>query len=176
MQPGGAANLGKPTMRSATAIPAADPKDGHARLHRLRQMAWMLDNSIPLPGGFRIGLDAIIGLLPGIGDAIGALFSAFILNEARQLGAPRSVLLRMSGNVLIETLIGAIPFIGDLFDMGFKANMRNIALLERHHLDPAGTVRGSRAFVGLFSLFLVLLVAVIIAVPILVIVAIVRMF
>jgi hypothetical protein len=163
-------------MKPATAIPASDLSDNRTRMQRLRSMAWLLDNSIPLPGGFRIGLDAIIGLVPGIGDAIGALFSAFILNEARLLGAPRSVLMRMSGNVLIETLIGAIPFIGDLFDMGFKANMRNIALLERHHLDPAGTARGSRAFVVLFTLFLIVLVAAIIALPILVVIAIVRAF
>lgn len=163
-------------MKTATAIPGSSLNDSRARLQRLRQMAWMLDNSIPLPGGFRIGLDAIIGLIPGIGDAIGALFSAFILNEARQLGAPRSVLLRMSGNVLIETIIGAIPFIGDLFDMGFKANMRNIALLEQHHLDPSGTARGSRVFVALFFLFLIALVAAIVAVPILVVIAFVRMF
>ena len=139
-------------------------------------MAWLLDNSIPLPGGFRIGVDAIIGLIPGIGDAIGALISVYILNEARALGAPRSVLLRMSGNVLIETLVGAIPFAGDLFDAGFKANMRNIALLERHDLDPGGTARGSRVFVVFFFLLLILLVAAIIAVPILVVIAIVRMF
>jgi disulfide bond formation protein DsbB len=150
--------------------------DSVSRLQRLRSLAWLLDNSIPLPGGFRIGLDAVIGLIPGIGDAIGALFSAFILNEARLLGAPRSVLLRMSGNVLLETVIGAIPFAGDLFDAGFKANMRNLALLERYQLDPTGSARSSRWFVIGFALFLVLLVAAIVAIPILIVVAIVRAF
>lgn len=161
-------------MKTATVIP--DVRLGQDRLQRLRSLAWLLDNSIPLPGGFRIGLDAIVGLVPGIGDAIGALFSAFILNEARLLGAPRSVLMRMSGNVLIETIVGSIPFVGDLFDMGFKANMRNIALLERHQFDPSGTRRGSQVFVVLFSLFLLALVALIIAIPVLVVIAIVRMF
>lgn len=146
------------------------------RLKRLRSLAWLLDNSIPLPGGFRIGLDAVIGLVPGIGDAIGALFSAFILNEARLLGAPRSVLMRMSGNVLIETIVGSIPLAGDLFDMGFKANMRNIALLERHRFDPVGTRRGSRVFVALFTLFLIALILAIVAIPVLLVVALVRMF
>jgi len=139
-------------------------------------MAWLMDNSIPLPGGFRIGLDAIIGLVPGIGDAVGALVSVFILNEARALGAPRSVLLRMSGNVLIETVVGAIPFAGDLFDAGFKANMRNLALLERYHLDPVGSRRSSRAFVVLFTLFLLALAALMVALPILLVIALIRAF
>ena len=150
--------------------------DSVSRLQRLRSLAWLLDNSIPLPGGFRIGLDAVIGLIPGIGDAIGALFSAFILNEARLLGAPRSVLLRMSANVLLEGVIGAIPFAGDLFDAGLKANMRNLALLGRYQLDPTGSARSSRWFVIGFALFLVLLVAAIVAIPILIVVAIVRAF
>src|SRR5688572_27406419 len=162
-------------MKTATYIPA-DAPDTRARLERLRSLAWLLDNSIPLPGGFRVGLDAIIGLVPGIGDAIGALVSVYILNEARLLGAPRSVLMRMSGNVLIETLVGSIPFAGDLFDAGFKANMRNIALLERYHLDPSGSARSSRAFVVFFTLFLIALLAAMIAIPILIVIAIVRAF
>jgi hypothetical protein len=163
-------------MQPAAAIPAQGPTSAQARLERLRSLAWLLDNSIPLPGGFRIGLDPLIGLIPGVGDAIGALMSIFILNEARMLGAPRSVLLRMSGNVLLETLIGAIPFAGDLFDAGFKANMRNIALLERYHLDPNGAARSSRWFVIGFMLFLILLAVAIVALPILVVVAIVKAF
>jgi hypothetical protein len=161
-------------MKAATTIPSTDVTDTRGRLQRLRSLAWLLDNSIPLPGGFRIGLDAVIGLVPGVGDAVGALISVYILNEARLLGAPRSVLLRMSGNVMLETLVGAIPFAGDLFDAGFKANARNIALLERYQLDPRGSTRSSRVFVIGFSLFLVLLAAAIVAVPILVIMAIVQ--
>jgi Domain of unknown function (DUF4112) len=163
-------------MKTATVIPPMRLDGRGDRLQRLRSLAWLLDNSIPLPGGFRIGLDAIVGLVPGIGDAIGALFSAFILNEARLLGAPRSVLMRMSGNILLETVIGSIPFVGDLFDMGFKANMRNIELLERLQLDPTGTRRGSQLFVGVFTLFLILLTIAIVAIPVLVVIAIVRMF
>ena len=163
-------------MKAATAVQMNDASDARARVQRLRSMAWLLDNSIPLPGGFRIGLDAIIGLVPGFGDAVGALISVFIINEARSLGAPRSVLMRMSGNVLIETLIGSIPFVGDLFDMGFKANMRNLALLERYHLDPIGSRRGSRAFVAAFSLFLLLMAVAVVAIPVLIVMAIFRMF
>lgn len=155
--------------------PPLDPAASE-RLRRLRSLAWLLDNSIPLPGGLRVGIDALIGLVPGIGDAIGAVVSAYIINEARALGAPRSVLLRMSGNVMIETLIGAIPFAGDIFDAAYKANMRNLALLERYQLDPVGSRRSSRAFVFVFSVLLVLLVLAMIAIPILVIIAIVQLF
>src|SRR5690606_17510045 len=104
---------------SGTLITSKDA-DNAERIKRLRALAWLMDNSIPLPGGFRIGIDALIGLFPGIGDAIGAVISTYIINEARDMGAPRSVLLRMMSNVAIDTVIGAIPFAGDLFDAGFK--------------------------------------------------------
>ena len=147
----------------------------HERLQRLRSIAWLLDNSIPLPGGMRIGLDPIIGLVPGIGDAIGAVISAYIINEARSMGAPTSVLLRMSGNVMIETIVGAIPFAGDLFDAAYKANMRNLALLERYELDPSGSRRSSRLFVFGFSLLLALLVIAMVALPVLIVIGIVNL-
>src|SRR5690606_19451220 len=117
--------------------PQLDPTTSE-RLRRLRSLAWFLDNSIPLPGGWRIGVDALIGLIPGIGDAVGAIVSAYIINEARALGAPRSVLLRMSWNVMLDTILGAIPFAGDIFDAAYKSNMKNLALLERYQLDPVG--------------------------------------
>lgn len=163
-------------MKTAATILSVDTSDTRSRIQRLRSLAWLLDNSIPLPGGFRIGLDAVIGLVPGVGDAIGALISVYILNEARTLGAPRSVLMRMSGNIILETLVGSIPLAGDLFDAGFKANARNIVLLERYQLDPVGSTRSSRVFIVGFSLFLLLLAAAMIAIPILIIMAIVRAF
>ena len=158
-----------------------DPADTAApgaaeRLRRLRSIAWLMDNSIPLPGGMRIGADALIGLVPGIGDAVGALISAYLVNEARAMGAPRSVLLRMMGNVLIETVIGSIPFAGDLFDAAFKANMRNLALLERYTLNPVASRRSSRLFVFGFSVLMLLLVITVIAIPVLVIIGIVQLF
>ncbi|MET0535066.1 MAG: DUF4112 domain-containing protein [Steroidobacter sp.] len=161
-------------MKTATYIPASDSNTGE-RIQRLRTLAWLLDNSIPLPGGFRIGVDALIGLVPGVGDAIGALISAYIVNEARTLGAPRSVLFRMMSNVMIETVIGSIPFAGDLFDAAFKANTRNLALLARYQLDPVGSRRNSRWFAIGFSLLLGLCVALMIAIPVLVVIAIVQM-
>ncbi len=163
-------------MQTVTLIPADTRIPAAERVRRLRSIAWLLDNSIELPGGYRIGLDAIIGLIPGIGDAIGALLSAYILNEARRLGAPRTVLLRMTVNVIVEAVVGSIPFAGDVFDAAFKANMRNLALLERYHLDPRGARRESRWFVIGYSLLLIMLVAAIIALPVLLIVGIVRMF
>jgi disulfide bond formation protein DsbB len=163
-------------MKSATLISAADSADTTERIRRLRSLAWLLDNSIPLPGGYRIGLDPIIGLVPGLGDAIGALISAYIINEARGLGAPRSILMRMTGNVLLEALIGAVPFAGDLFDAAFKANTRNLALLAEYQLDPIASRRSSRWFVFGFSLLLALLVVAMVAIPVLIVVALIRAF
>lgn len=146
----------------------------HQRMQRLRALAWLLDNSIPLPGGFRIGLDAVFGLIPGIGDALGALISAYIVNEARSLGVSRSVLLRMLGNILIETVIGAIPFAGDVFDAAYKANARNLALLERHQRDPARSRHSSRLVVAAYSMLIGLFALTVAAIPILLIVALVK--
>jgi len=162
-------------MKTATIISGASANTAE-RIQRLRTLAWFLDNSIPLPGGYRIGVDALIGLVPGLGDAAGALISAYIVNEARSLGVSRSVLLRMMGNVLIETVLGSIPVAGDLFDAAFKANSRNLTLLARYQLDPAGSRRSSRLFVVGFFLMLALCVALMIAIPVLVVLALVRLF
>ncbi|MBL8271281.1 DUF4112 domain-containing protein [Steroidobacter sp.] len=160
---------------SGTLITARE-RDQAERTQRLRALAWLMDNSIPLPGGLRIGIDAIIGLVPGIGDAIGALISAYIINEARAMGAPRSVLLRMMSNVMLETVIGAVPLAGDVFDAAFKANTRNLALLARYQLDPMGSRRGSRWFVAGFFALLLVLIVVLIAIPVLVILGIAQLF
>lgn len=114
---------------------------------RVRRLAWLLDNSIPLPGGFRVGVDGVIGLIPGIGDALGAAASSYIIAAAARAGAPASLLLRMTGNVLIETLVGLIPFLGDLFDFAFKANVRNVVLIDRHLRDPQRARRADRLVV-----------------------------
>jgi hypothetical protein len=146
------------------------------RLQRLRSLAWLLDSSIPLPGGFRIGLDALIGLVPVVGDVAGALVAGFILNEARLLGAPRSVLLRMSANVLIETVLGSIPLLGDLFDAGFKANLRNITLLEQYQLNPRRSRSSSRWFMIAMVLALIVFVAVLVAIPVLLVSGVIALF
>lgn len=144
------------------------------KLKRLRALAWLLDNSIPLPGGFRIGLDPLLGLIPGLGDALGALLALYIIYEARQLGASRTLLLRMLGNMVVDACLGSVPIIGDLFDAAFKANMRNLALLEEHELDPARSRRRDRVFAVAVALAVFLIVTVILAIPVLLIVAIVK--
>jgi hypothetical protein len=117
---------------------------------RLARVAWLLDSSIPLPGlKFRIGLDAILGLIPGIGDALGVLLSSYIVREAARLGAPRSVLTRMVFNVAVEGIVGMVPFLGDVFDAAWKANQRNYALLQKHLDEPRRAARSSRLFVAL---------------------------
>lgn len=135
-------------------------------LRQLDRLAWILDSSIPVPGTkFRVGLDGLVGLIPGIGDAIGALFSSYIIAQAAGSGAPASVLTRMGLNVLIETVIGAVPLLGDLFDFAFKANARNVRLLRQHAATPTSTRRRSRLVVALAGLLaLAAIVAVLIVI------------
>jgi hypothetical protein len=119
---------------------------------RLEFLAWLLDSSIPIPGTrLTIGLDALIGLVPFIGDMIGVLASSFILMEANRLGVSRSVMTRMAFNVAVEGVIGIVPFFGDLFDAGWKANQRNVRLLTHWMERPHKAERGSRRFVVLLA-------------------------
>jgi hypothetical protein len=136
-----------------------DPRRA-ALVRRLDALAHLLDNSIPVPGtGTRFGLDAVVGLIPGIGDAVGGLLSAYIVFEAARLGAGPAVIVRMLLNVAIETVFGAVPILGDLFDAGWKANARNVRLLH-HAVDAPGAARrGSGLFVGLVFLVLLALFA-----------------
>jgi hypothetical protein len=127
-------------------VPEIGTVDGR-RVERLRQLGYLLDNSIPVPGtGFRFGLDTIIGLVPGVGDLIGGALSVYIILEAARLGVPRSLLARMGYNVAVDTLVGGIPLLGDLFDAGYKANLRNLALVREHLEQPVAARRSSRRF------------------------------
>ena len=99
---------------------------------RLEKLAWLLDNSIRLPGGFRVGLDGLIGLIPGVGDVIGAALSSYIVLEAAKLKLPFRLLARMTLNILIELVVGIVPIFGDMFDFAFKANLRNVRLLNEY--------------------------------------------
>lgn len=104
-----------------------------ATIKRIDRLAYWLDNSIKLPGiNYRIGYDALIGLVPGVGDAVALGLSAFIVWEAARVGAGRTALVRMIGNVALEMLVGAVPVLGDLFDATYKANARNINILYEH--------------------------------------------
>ena len=130
------------------------------RLGRLRRVGYLLDNSIAIPGTrFRFGIDALIGLVPGIGDLVGGALSLYIILESARMGVPRSVLARMGWNVAVDTLVGEVPVLGDLFDVGFKANLKNLALLEGAVQAPVEARRANRRFVVLLSLGLVLLTA-----------------
>ena len=104
-----------------------------ARLSRLKTIAWAVDGAFRIPGTrFRFGLNSLIGLTPAAGDAVLAGISLYIVNEARKLGVPREKIARMLANVGVEAAAGIVPILGDLFDMGFKANLRNIAIIEEH--------------------------------------------
>jgi len=103
------------------------------RLDQLDRLATLLDDRFTIPGtDWRVGIDAIIGLIPGVGDLAGAAMSTYIIWKARQLGASRWAQSRMAGNILIETTIGAIPVIGDIFDARWKANRRNLRILRKN--------------------------------------------
>jgi hypothetical protein len=109
------------------------------RLYRLHWLSRILDTALSIPGtSLRFGLDGVLGLIPGIGDPMGALLSSYVIFESARVGAPKRLLLRMIGNVALESLIGVIPLLGDLFDFGWKANVRNLALLRanQHVLMP----------------------------------------
>lgn len=104
-----------------------------ARFKRVRLLSRLLDEQFRIPGTtYRLGLDGLLGLIPGVGDAAGAILSVYILYEAIRLGAPSTVLLRMIANIGIDTVGGAIPVVGDIFDMAWKANKKNAALLHAY--------------------------------------------
>ena len=128
----------------------------------IERLSWFLDESITLPNGYRIGFDGFLGLIPGVGDFIGGLLSSVIIYQAHQYGVPRMVLGRMIINMIIDTVIGAIPILGDVFDFVWKANKRNLALLDDYQQQPRRTYRRSLIqnllFIGLLVAILVLLV------------------
>ena len=125
----------------------------------LRDLARLLDEAIRIPGtNIRVGLDALLGLLPGGGDIAGGVFSGLIILQAARAGAPTPVLGRMLGNVLADVVIGAIPLLGDVFDVAWRANSRNVRLLESWRERPVSTKRASTLTVTAILLALLLLV------------------
>ena len=104
-----------------------------AELEELDRLAALMDTAVRVPViGYRIGLDGLLGLIPGIGDAATLVPAGYILYKARKMGVPNGVLMHMAANVGVDALIGSVPLIGDLFDFAFKSNRRNIDLLRRH--------------------------------------------
>ena len=129
--------------------PAVAERERTAKLAGVRALARLLDNAVRVPGTrIGVGLDALIGLVPGLGDIAGGAMSAYVLVTAARLGVPRPVLGRMLVNLGIDALVGAVPVLGDLFDIGFKANVRNVQLLERTLDAPAETRRSSALVVA----------------------------
>jgi hypothetical protein len=125
----------------------------------IRRLSWLMDDLIRIPGlGWRIGLDAIVGLIPGFGDTATSLASFYILAAAVRYGVPKVTILRMGMNIGIDYLVGSLPLVGDLFDAWWKSNQMNVELLSKR-----ATVSGSEArkgklsdwlFVGLIILLL----------------------
>jgi hypothetical protein len=120
------------------------------RYRRIRSLSVLMDQSIVLPSGFRIGLDPILGLVPGVGEAVTTVISCYLVYQSALLGLPKRVLMRMVGNIALESLAGSVPIIGDLFDAVWKANMRNVRLLEQNY-HPALPERSPRKIALLMS-------------------------
>lgn len=126
-----------------------DPAEIDAAMMRVEAVARLMDSAFEIPGTkIRMGLDGIIGLVPIIGDFISSLISSYIIWEAKNLGVSRFTLMRMMGNVAIDTVVGIVPLLGDAFDVAFRTNMKNLALLKRHleknGYTPSGLAAGPR--------------------------------
>ena len=118
---------------------------GRRSLNHLRAIAQLFDQAFGIPGTkWRFGLDALFGLVPGLGDIAGALVAVYAMQVARQLNAPTAVRLHMLSNIALDALIGMVPIAGDLFDFAFKAQTRNLALLDAWVASPDRTARRSR--------------------------------
>ena len=104
-----------------------------AALNRLRRFAELQDSAFKVPGtNFEMGIEGIIGLIPGVGDFASAIISLYVPFEAIRMGAPYAKVAQMLLNILIDALLGSVPLVGDLFDVAFKANNRNVRILEKH--------------------------------------------
>jgi hypothetical protein len=126
----------------------------------LERLGWLMDDLIRIPGlNWRIGLDALVGLIPGFGDTASSLVSFYILGSAVRYGVPKVTLLRMGLNLGIDYLVGSLPFVGDLFDAWWKSNQRNIELLQKRATVSAEEAREGQLsdwlFVGLIILLLI---------------------
>ena len=126
----------------------------------LRRLARLWDSGFRVPGtNIAFGLDPLVGLVPGVGDAAGALVASYVVLQAARLDVPGLTLLRMLANIAIDTLLGTVPVIGDVFDVVWKANLKNVALIEHHLADPHGARRASRLWLIVVVAVLLLLAA-----------------
>jgi Domain of unknown function (DUF4112) len=146
----------KETLEWPTSEPGASPTS----TQDLERLAHWLDTVFEIPGiRLRFGIDAILGLLPGLGDTASALASIYILQSASRYGVPRVTLARMTLNIGIDLLFGAIPIVGDLFDVYWKANRKNVELLRRHFKATPLTERHEKRSDSLFVAGMIALIA-----------------
>ena len=129
-------------MQRTARIPRTDEQRTRS-LAEVEALAWLLDNSIPVPGtgGRRFGIDAVIGLVPGIGDIVSGALGLIVVWRGSRMGLPRIVVGRMLLNTLLDIAVGAIPILGDAFDLWFKASTRNLGLMRRHLERPDTSTR-----------------------------------
>jgi hypothetical protein len=147
----------KETLAWTSSEPGAPPKS----TQDLERFAHWLDSVFEIPGiRWRFGIDALLGLLPGLGDTASALASIYILQAATKFGVPRITLARMTLNIGIDLLAGALPIVGDLFDLYWKANRKNVELLRRHFKANQMTERRLKRSDGLFVLGMIGLIVV----------------
>lgn len=127
-------------MKKSTVERYSDPEI-EAAVARIEAVARLMDDLFVIPGTkVRVGLDSVVGLVPVVGDLIGKVISSYLIWEARRLGVSRLTMARMIGNSTLDAIVGIIPFAGDAFDVAFRANLKNLALLKRH-LEKHGHVR-----------------------------------
>jgi len=128
------------------------PRSGTDRARSLGEvevLAWLLDNSIPVPGtGRRFGIDALIGFVPVVGDLVSGGIGLFVVWRASRMGLPRVVVARMLANSAVDIVVGSVPLLGDAFDLWFKANTRNIGIMRRHLEHPEASTRDDWLVVG----------------------------
>lgn len=123
-----------------------------ADLARLRRLSNRMDRAFRLPlVGVRVGWDSIIGLIPGIGDTLALVPGAYIIKEAHRMGVPGHKLLQMGANMGVDFAIGTVPLVGDLFDIGWKSNSRNVDLIHRHFEELQATAPSTRDVEGRLS-------------------------
>lgn len=152
----------RPTsMAEAASIPSGLATDmsssGLSSLKRLRQLSYVLDNAVGIPGtDFRFGLDPLLGLFGG--DVVTGTVSVYIVYEAMRMGLPAATIGRMGFNILLDTLTGLVPIAGDLFDVGWKANSKNVALIEKHVASPVPSRAADKVFAVVVIIALLALV------------------
>jgi len=136
-----------------------------AKLQKLRKISDLWDRSLSVPGtNFKVGLESLVGLLPVGGDVIGILLSVYILFQAIQFRLPPSILFRMLFNILLDGVVGSVPIVGDIFDTTWKANTKNVNLLEAHIREPIRSQKTNKwfllAFFGAIALVVVSLISI----------------